>query len=79
MSAKKRPKDSQQYKHVLVMKDQSFEERSLQRNLKVLVGALKDHGCGVEFRNNRVQKISQQGYTQDSRSRGNAFALFNVY
>ena len=54
LSSKTKLKDSQQYENVFIYKDQTMDERSLNRNMKTLVNALRQKGCNISFRGNRV-------------------------
>lgn len=54
LAAKIKLKDSNMYKKVFIFKDQSFEERSLNRNFQTIVNALRSEGCDISLKGNRV-------------------------
>jgi hypothetical protein len=54
LNAKRKLKDSEQYKKVFIYKDQTTEERTVNRNLKTIVNVLRDNGCNISVHGDRV-------------------------
>ncbi|KAH3861941.1 hypothetical protein DPMN_024895 [Dreissena polymorpha] len=54
LRAKNQLKRSEQYSNVFKHKDQSVEERTLNKNLKTIVNVLKEKGCDISLKGTRV-------------------------
>jgi hypothetical protein len=71
LSAKSKLKDSQQYEDVFIHKDHTLEERSMNRNMKTLVNALRRKGCNISYQGNRV--VANENDNQNNFNRGNRY------
>lgn len=60
LKAKNKLKDSDQCRNVFLGKDLPTQERAMNRNVKVLVDALRQNGCNVTLHGNRVERHSNR-------------------
>lgn len=67
LSVKNNLKNCSQYGDVFISKDQSLEERTTNRNMNLIVKALREKGSDLSIRGNRIV----HGYPYQSDRRGN--------